>query len=183
MNMDSFAKFLVPGFLVCITAIIVVIFVWEICKFFLIDFHYRKQTIEDVKEYIMDSINDVMDFVDFDIAKKLKDKGFPQVKKGTLAMYNEEGEWYSLARNLDEFEYLFEDFDYHDCVCPTISQVLTWLRKEKKIYVSVEVEREDWFEYKIVQTIKNTRCNGTRVYKTYPEAILAGIEYVLDNLI
>ncbi len=65
---------------------------------------------------------------------------------------------------------------------PTISQVLEWLR-EKKIYVSVEVEREDWFEYKIVQTIKNTRKTSTRVYETYPEAILAGIEYVLDNLI
>jgi hypothetical protein len=45
----------------------------------------------------------------------------------------------------------------------------------------VEVEREDWFEYKIVQTIKNTRTTGTRVYETYPEAILAGIAYVIDN--
>lgn len=33
-----------------------------------------------------------MDFVVFELAKKLKDKGFPQVKKGTLAMYNEDGE-------------------------------------------------------------------------------------------
>lgn len=41
-----------------------------------------------------------MDFVNFDLAKKLKEKGFPQVKIGTLAMYNEEGEWYSLARKI-----------------------------------------------------------------------------------
>ena len=123
-----------------------------------------------------------MDFVSFEIAKKLKDKGFPQVKENTIAMYDEDGEWYSMAETIGE-AYSFEDFDEHDCVCPAISQVLKWLREEKKIYVSVEVEREDWFEYKIVQTIKNTRCTGTRVYETYTEAILAGIEYVLVNLI
>lgn len=123
------------------------------------------------------------EFVTFEISMKLKQKGYPQLKKSTLAMYNEVGEWFSLARNLDDYEYSFVDFDEHDCVAPTISQALNWMRKTKKIYVSVEVEREDWFEYKIVQTIKGTRCNGRRVYKTYDEAILAGIEYVLDNLI
>ena len=123
-------------------------------------------------------------FVPFEIAKKLKEKGFPQVEKGTLAVYDEEGEVYSLCSTLlDQIEYSFKDFDDSNCVAPTISQVLKWLREEKKIYVLVEVEREDWFEYKIVQTIKNTRGTGTRVYKTYPEAILAGIEYVIDKLI
>jgi hypothetical protein len=124
-----------------------------------------------------------MNFVSFDLAKKLKEKGFPQVKRDAFAMYDEEGEWYSLTRNLDIWEYSFEDFNDRDCVCPSIEQVLTWFRKEKKIYVTVNVEREDWFEYKIVQLIKNTHCTGTKVYITYDDAILAGIEYVLDNLI
>lgn len=57
-----------------------------------------------------------MEFVTFEIAKKLKEKGYPQVEKNTLAMYSEEGEWYSLAKNLDEFEYSFVDFDEHDCI-------------------------------------------------------------------
>ena len=120
------------------------------------------------------------DFVPFKLAVKLKEKGYPQVKENTIAMYNEEEEWFSLAKNLDDFEYSFEDFDDKDCVSPTIAQVLKWLRKEKKIFVSVEVEYEDWFEYKIVQLIKST---GTRIYETYDDARLAGIEYVLDNLI
>lgn len=46
-----------------------------------------------------------MEFVDFDLAKKLKEKGYPQVKKDTLAMYGVDGEWYSLASNLDGWEY------------------------------------------------------------------------------
>lgn len=123
------------------------------------------------------------DFVTYRIAVKLKEKGFPQVEKNALAMYNEVGEWFSLAKTLDKDEYSFEDFDDRDCVCPTIAQALKWLRKEKKIYVTVNVEYEDWFEYKIVQLIKNTRCTGNKVYPTYDDAMLAGIEYVLDNLI
>ena len=56
--MDRFVGLLVPGVLVCITAIIVIIFVWKICKFFLIDFYFRKQTIEDVKENIIDCLDE-----------------------------------------------------------------------------------------------------------------------------
>lgn len=119
----------------------------------------------------------------FEIAKKLKEKGYPQVEKGTLAMYSENGEWYSLCPTLDEYHYNFKDFDRHDFVCPTISQVLKWFRKEKNIHLSVDAEREDWFEYKIVQLSRNTRRNSTRVYENYEDAIIAGIEYVLDNLI
>lgn len=124
-----------------------------------------------------------MEFVRFEIAKKLKEKGYPQVKKNTIAMYDEDGDWYSLSTSLDDFYYIFEDFDEHDYVCPTISQVLKWLRKEKNIYLSIDAEHEDWFEYKIVQMSKNMRRNSTRVYRTYDNAMLAGIEYVLDNLI
>lgn len=127
-----------------------------------------------------------MDFVDFELAKKLKEKGFPQVKKGTLAMYNEEGEWYSLARNLDEFEYLFEDFDYHDCVCPTISQVLKWFRDEN-IYCLPWFEQgiDMWF-YAICKPISGCEFPefmSESDYNTYEQAAIAGIEYVLDNLI
>jgi hypothetical protein len=122
-----------------------------------------------------------MDFVSYDIAKKLKEKGFPQHITDEAYIVDNYGE--------DECDIgdrlpipLIPDY-MDDIAAPTISQVLKWLREAKKIYVSVEVEREDWFESKIVQTIKNTRRTGTRVYETYAEAVLAGIEYVIDNLI
>ena len=123
-----------------------------------------------------------METVSFDLAKKLKEKGFSLDEP--YAMYNEQGDLHKLYTSAGYANYYdFDDFDERDYIAPTISQILKWLREEKKIYVSVEVEREDWFEYKIVQTIKNTRKSGRRVYETYSEAILAGIEYVLDNLI
>ena len=49
-----------------------------------------------------------MEFVNFELAKKLKEKGFPQVKKNTIAMYDEDGEWYSLSTTIDDFYYVFE---------------------------------------------------------------------------
>ena len=102
-------------------------------------------------------------------------------------MYNEEGEWHSLARNLDEFEYLFEDFDYHDCVCPTISQVLKWLRNEKEIYATMRLFADNGW-YFIIQNHKGepiySQFRDTDVlYLSYEQAAIAGIEYVIDNLI
>jgi hypothetical protein len=133
-----------------------------------------------------------MDFVDFNLSKKLKEKGF--TCQYPIAMYNELGSFHALYTSADHNPniksvfgnreyYDYDDFDDKDCVCPIISQVLKWLREEKKIYVSVEVEHEDWFEYKIVQLIKNTRYTSSHVYETYDDAMLAGIEYVLNNLI
>ena len=119
-----------------------------------------------------------MEFVTFELAKKIKEKGYPQRTFGEFDMmgacYFMDGRFYK-----DGCIAHIEDC----CTAPQIHEVLKWLRKEKKIYVTVDVEREDWFEYKIVQTIKNTHCTGTKVYETYDNAKLAGIEYVLDNLI
>ena len=86
-----------------------------------------------------------MEFVTFETAKKLKDKGFPQVEERALAMYDEDGEWYSLIKNLDNFEYSFEYFDDRDCVCPTISQVLKWLRDNCTTHLEMSVGRFGWY--------------------------------------
>ena len=125
------------------------------------------------------------DFVNFEIAKKLKEKGYPQVKKNTLAMYNEKGEWFSLARNLDEFEYCFDDFDEHDCVAPTISQVLKWLRNEKGIHITICVCGDGWF-YEVIHISSGKSLiedYEDDVIQSYEDATIAGIEYVISNLI
>ena len=131
------------------------------------------------------------DFVNFEIANKLKEKGYPQVKKNTLAMYNEKGEWFSLARNLDEFEYCFDDFDEHDCVAPTIYQVLKWLREQKKINVEIFLYNGTYSYYvkgatHICEDLSHQCLNDDTTeeeYDSYEEAAIAGIEYVINNLI
>lgn len=138
------------------------------------------------------------EFVNFELAMKLKEKGF---KEECLAYYDvidNVGLLYNTqytndlspcqytdllqSHNTDVAAYQSDDSEY--CVdAPTIPHVVDWLRKTRKIYVSVEVECGDWFEYKIVQTIEYASHNSTKVYKTYNAAILAGIEDVLNNLI
>lgn len=90
-----------------------------------------------------------MEFVTYEISKKLKEKGFPLV-------------------------------DY----IPTIPQALKWLREEKKIAINVEFIPHVW-QYKIFDMSFEERFEpcGKTFYEKYEEAALAGLEYVLDNLI
>ena len=77
------------------------------------------------------------DFVPFEIAKKLKEKGF--TCKYPFAMYNELGSYCPLTTSSDYVTcesgykyrcyYDYNDFDENDFIAPTISQVLKWLRK------------------------------------------------------
>ena len=136
------------------------------------------------------------DFVSFELAKKLKDKGF--VCKYPFAMYNELGVFHELYTSCDETlvnctlgkrgYYDYDDFDECDCVAPTISQVLKWLREEKgislNIYPSYFANLLYWTcdVISFIGEISIEKRLGGDV-KTYEEAAIYGLEYVLDNLI
>ncbi len=130
------------------------------------------------------------DFVSFELANKLKEKGFPQVKKGTLAMYDERCKWYSLVPTNDEEFYSFNAFDDRDYVCPTISQVLKWLREDKNLFIEIAMAFNNYY-FEIYNTNQYDETYGTQLnrkfneksYSSYEQAALAGIEYVLNNLI
>lgn len=132
------------------------------------------------------------DFVSFELAKKLVFKGFndpciAHYYEGFLR-YNTK---YPFALTAEELlvshnsEYTFVD-------APTISQVLDWLRKEKKILVVAAPA----FLYKAA--VYFWQCGIYEIsllpnaipwhkfinnQKSYESAILAGIEYVIDNVI
>lgn len=152
-----------------------------------------------------------MDFVTFEIANKLKEKGF---KEKCVAYY-----WEKINEHTPAF--VVEDNIPEDGIClldllsnhnqaewscfidaPTISQVLKWLREEKKLHIEpcvladsdtdadnkiineytywsfsiISIETGDmiYFEYEHIDDKR---------FDTYEQAVLAGIEYVLDNLI
>ena len=83
------------------------------------------------------------DFITFEIAKKLKEKGFNC--ELPYAMYNEIGQFcllttsapYHVCESGYKYReyYYYNDFDKNDFIAPTISQVLKWLRKEKKVHI------------------------------------------------
>ena len=134
------------------------------------------------------------DFVNFKIAQKLKEKGFDC--KYPFAMYDEDGDFYPLFTSCDEDEdskcifgkrmyYGYDDFvgDKDAVIAPTISQVLKWLRDEKGFLVCIALgEFSDWM-YDVSRIDGNMLCKAEDDFKSYEQAALAGIEYVLDNLI
>lgn len=140
------------------------------------------------------------DFVPFEIAKKLKEKGF--TCKYPFAMYNELGSYCPLTTSSDYVTcesgykyrcyYDYNDFDENDFIAPTISQVLKWLRKEKKYHIELvgnacgylfiisDVPSEGGTD-RYCSDYSGPNDGGT--WDKYEDCVLAAIEYVLDNLI
>lgn len=120
--------------------------------------------------------------VNFEVAKKLKEKGFKQGFNifGYKLIFSDEN---TIKYISDIGAYEKEDFGIN-IPCPAITQVLKCLREEKKIAVNVEFIPFVW-QYKIIDMSVERRFEdcGKSFYTTYEEAALAGIEYVLDNLI
>ena len=138
------------------------------------------------------------DFVSFEIAKKLKEKGF--TCKYPFAMYNELGSYCPLTTSSDYVTsesgykyrcyYDYNDFDENDFIAPTISQVLKWLEDKKKIFLTVDIEPMGFFFIINYDILTNDNgeyefniYNSTNTYPSSIESAIEGIEYVLDNLI
>lgn len=112
------------------------------------------------------------DFVPYELAVKLKEKGFDW---DTREIYE---------RNI--LACIYEDYPK-----PTISQVLKWLRKEKKIVISIlpssfnnTTSLSNY--YYVVYDIKEyfwDKYEYSQSFETYEECELRAIEYTLDNLI
>lgn len=126
-----------------------------------------------------------MDFVDLNLAKKLKEKAFSC--QYPIAMYNERGDFHALYSSAGiENYYDYDNFDEHDCVCPTISQVLKWLREEKKVEIVASFDYEDktWGYQVGDMTLTEDSILAYRWnFPTYEQAALTGVAYCLENLI
>lgn len=129
-----------------------------------------------------------MEFVTFEISKKLKEKGF---KEECLCHYIGEDLVYNIERPMTNNQLWFchnkyDNIWHRDNVdAPTISQVLEWLRKKKKIHLELVIGVDAKYMCDIYKIdVRPIECLGSTEYsKTYEEAALAGIEYVLNNLI
>lgn len=101
------------------------------------------------------------DFVPFELAKKLKEKGF---------IYNK--------NNLLDRLCMENQINH-----PPISQVLKWLREEKGIHICISLGAYSDWEYEVGKIDGSEFCDAGGGYYSYEQAALVGIEYVLDNLI
>lgn len=153
-----------------------------------------------------------MDFVYFNLAMKLKDKGFDvpciyaYCKKGGWNKYIQKHEpiTYVLRTDGNPFGsyYVGENWNKEyktnknkiQCSAPTISQVLKWLREEHHLHCEV-VGAAYGYNLIISDTpdkggtdryyshANNDGPNYAGAWDKYEDCVMYGIEYVLDNLI
>ena len=127
------------------------------------------------------------DFVNFETAKKLKEKGFNLEKTEIYGKFDSDGLFHSQLY----FNYI-ETMDYDEIIAPTISQVLKWLREEKKLHIEF-VGNACGYLY-IVSDIPSeggtdrycsdySGPNDGGTWDKYEDCALNAIQYVLDNLI
>ncbi len=141
------------------------------------------------------------DFVPYELAVKLKEKGFRGL---CLAYYtNDDTLYYNYSHKAGASYtdcYLSHNLMPKDSVsgkfvdAPTISQVLKWLRGEKKIHFEFVAAA---YGYNVIIS-QTPEAGGTDLYYThmnddgpndggawdrYEDAALYCIEYVIDNLI
>lgn len=121
------------------------------------------------------------DFVPFELAKKLEGLGFDE---SSLFFYREDDED-KCVHCVDTNQPLI---DAKITIAPTISQVLKWLFNKKQLFVNIDCNICDKFGlfFTIYKKGEETweACGFDDNYYNKPEeASLAGIEYVLDNLI
>ena len=120
-----------------------------------------------------------MDFVSFEIAKKLKEKGYGE---SWDYVYNDDGVICIPCYNLTEEDTI------PMCPAPQIHEVLKWLREEKNLFIDISLCAKGYYGmvYSTIFPKDKDFSDGWLIdgkYPTYEKASLAGIEYVLNNLI
>lgn len=127
------------------------------------------------------------DFVTFEVAKKLKEKGFNEPCRSAYFWNNKEYELCTAFSNFicfnEEDKFYPEDDSNPRISAPPISQVLKWLREEKEIMVSPIYSPNTSKWYCVVVNADSLEQYKLSLSDSYELAALAGIEYVLDNLI
>lgn len=118
------------------------------------------------------------DFVPFELAKKLNEKGFKTENTNCT-------NWFYLYGNLVQVKQYINISPYE--YVPTIAQVFKWLREEKNIYVMIDRSfsvKNSW-HYVICNNddFEHLTQQESIPNRKWEQAAIEGIEYVIDNLI
>jgi hypothetical protein len=126
------------------------------------------------------------DYVSFETAKLLKEKGFDS--EDCFAFYKKNGEIGFLQTFGD-----IADYDSEACViAPTLQTAMKWLREVHNLFIEIrvgEIDGKTWYDFDIIP------INGRKVewnhYTNLPlvelnsheEAVELALKYCLENLI
>lgn len=108
------------------------------------------------------------DYVSFEVAKLLKEKGFDEV---TLNSYRANGQ-------------LRGEYKHCNIPCPTHQTAMKWLREDKHIFIEIK-KSSNTFLYgaSIMKDCSRYYSRILNAYNTYEEIVEAALKYCLENLI
>lgn len=132
------------------------------------------------------------DYVSFEIAKLLKEKGFPQEYDNYHALvYNEEDyeDEYEVQRFVLETKLVRAGtlssypigVPEPKCYCCTLQMAMKWLREVHSIFVNIIYDGEEYMAEYLKKEINISLLIG--YYDTYEKACEAAIKYCLESLI
>ena len=130
----------------------------------------------------MTNINE--EYVSFEIANLLKEKGFDNICNG---YYNQEKTLQKCS--LCSIEDTLKSPFYFDCIpAPTIQMAMKWLREVHNIVCNIDIESRNFYYYSvfIIRSSNEAQYQLTSqkpYFETYEEACEAAIKYCLENLI
>ena len=124
------------------------------------------------------------DYVSFETAKLLKEKGFDEI---CYLGYNKNGE-YVPTSNRTNSQIIQPDFCY--ICCPTLQMAMKWLREVKNILISVNPTLDKdgfvcvmYYIWDIDDIETKATTSGLYSHESYNECIEAALKYCLENLI
>ena len=141
------------------------------------------------------------DFVSFEMAMKLKEKGFTEP---CVYAYCKKGGWNKYRRIHEPITYILrtdgnpfgtyyagnnwnKEYETNknkiQCSAPTIDEVLKWLRVNKDIMVFPVYSTNTSKWYCTIVIADSLETYKLSLSDSFEDAALAGINYVLDNLI
>ena len=135
------------------------------------------------------------DYVSFETAKLLKEKGFDEPtgfvysENGELMKLSDFGVRYLLNSECDDYPHWQFPFEGVASIvsAPTIQMAMKWLREEHSIAINIgwgEVFEDKYRWWCIILNCKNGDIlRESEYYKTYEEACESAIKYCLENLI
>lgn len=123
------------------------------------------------------------DYVSFEIAKLLKEKGFDA---NLLACYTSGG-LFSCSYGIKTYTNKSEDSAV-ECICPTFQMVMKWLREVH--YYNIEIDTLGMMELNtltwrsaVYYLVNENECYCEDGFDSYEEACEAAIKFCLENLI
>ena len=129
------------------------------------------------------------DYVSFEIAKLLKEKGFPQNPNICNTAYTPRGK---LSNNAKSFTYNFTEFDKLRIkprtysMAPTLQMAMKWLREVHNCPIEIlwhwntDSQCSEWY---FMHHMELKPLPQIQYYDTYEQACEAAIKYCLERLI